>query len=239
VAVHDEENERAASASDNGGLHVPEGPHPRVTDNTPFRAGKGYLYEGGLRVPLIVRGPGLASKRVIATPLENTDWLPTLIELAGAPAVREVDGVSQARLLRTGKASRGARTFFWHIPHYTNQGSRPAGALRDGRWKLVEHYDNGQVELFDLEADIGESRDVSKVNADRTGALRKRLLEWRRSVAAQENTPNPAVDLDLYRQIYVQFDSSRFDPFRADEEAWKRAAAWRERMNAAINRAAR
>lgn len=225
--------------SDNGGLHVPEGPHPRVTDNTPFRAGKGSLYEGGQRVPLIVRGPGLASKRVIATPLENTDWLPTLIELAGAPAVREVDGVSQARLLRTGNASRGARTFFWHIPHYTNQGSRPAGALRDGRWKLVEHYDNGQVELFDLEADIGESRDVSKVNADRTGALRKRLLEWRRSVPAQENTPNPAVDLDLYRQIYVQFDSSRFDPFRADKEAWKRAAAWRERMNAAINRVAR
>lgn len=225
--------------SDNGGLHMPEGPHPRVTHNTPFRAGKGYLYEGGLRVPLIVRGPELASKQVIDTPVDNTDWLPTLLELAGAPAVRDVDGVSEARLLRTGKASAGSRTFFWHIPHYTNQGSRPAGAMRDGRWKLVEHYDNGQVELFDLDADVGESRDVSKLNADRTTAMRNRLLEWRRSVGAQENTPNPSVDLDLYRQIYVEFDSSRFDPLRADEEAWKRAAAWREQMNAAIKRAVR
>lgn len=84
--------------SDNGGLHMPEGQHARVTHNTPFRAGKGYLYEGGLRVPLIVRGPGLASKRVIDTPLVNTDWLPTLLELAGAPAAADLDGVSQAQL---------------------------------------------------------------------------------------------------------------------------------------------
>lgn len=224
--------------SDNGGLHMPEGPHPRVTHNTPFRAGKGYLYEGGLRVPLIVRGPGLASTRVIDTPLDGTDWLPTLMELAGVPAVGDVDGVSQVRLLRTGKAS-GSRTFFWHIPHYTNQGSRPAGAVRDGRWKLVEHYDTGKVELFDLDVDVTESRDLSKANANRTAAMRKRLLEWRRSVGAQENTPNPAVDLALYRQIYVEFDSSRFDPLGADEEAWKRAAIWRERMNTAIKSAAK
>jgi arylsulfatase A len=225
--------------SDNGGLHMPEGPHPRVTHNTPFRAGKGYLYEGGVRVPLIVRGPGLASKQVSDTPLENTDWLPTLMELAGVQAVADIDGVSQARLLRTGRASAASRRFFWHIPHYTNQGSRPAGAVRDGRWKLVEHYDNGQVELFDLDADVGERRDVSTANADRTAAMRKRLLEWRRAVSAQENTPNPAVDLNLYRHIYVEFDSSRFEPLRADDEAWKRAAIWREQMNAAIKRPAK
>src|SRR5688572_12389185 len=142
--------------SDNGGLHVPEGTHPRVTHNTPFRAGKGYLYEGGLRVPLIVRGPGLATRQVIDTPLVNTDWMPTLLELVGATAPKNVDGVSQARLLRTGKPSSSSRTFFWHIPHYTNQGSRPAGAVRDGRWKLVEHYDTERVELFDLDADVAE-----------------------------------------------------------------------------------
>ena len=220
--------------SDNGGLHMPEGSHPRVTHNTPFRAGKGYLYEGGLRVPLIVRGPGLAGKRVIDTPVDNTDWLPTLLELAGAPAAAGVDGVSQAPLLRTGRASAGPRTFFWHIPHYTNQGSRPAGAIRDGRWKLVEHYDDEQVELFDLEADTGESRDLSRKHADRAASMRNRLREWRRSVGAQENTPNPSADVELYRQIYVEFDSSRFDPLRATESEWKRAARWRERMNAAI-----
>ena len=222
--------------SDNGGLHMPEGGHPRVTHNTPFRAGKGYLYEGGLRVPLIVRGPGLVNRRVIDAPFVNMDWLPTLIEVAGAAAPRDVDGLSHARLLRAGSPSSGSRTFFWHIPHYTNQGSRPAGAVRDGRWKLVEHYDDGRVELFDLDADPGETRDLSAVEPARTGALRKRLRDWRVSVGAQENTPNPSFDPDLYRQIYVDFDSTRFDPLRADEAAWKAVALWRQRMDAAIKR---
>src|SRR5688500_18167410 len=167
--------------SDNGGLHMPDGPHPRVTHNTPFRAGKGYLYEGGLRVPLIVRGPGIASRRVIETPLVNTDWLPTLLELAGAPAPGDVDGVSRAQLLKTGKSSASA-TFYWHLPHYTNQGSRPAGAIRDGKWKVVEHYDDQRAELFDLDEDIREARDLSAREPARTAALRTRLRAWRASV---------------------------------------------------------
>ena len=222
--------------SDNGGLHMPEGPHPRVTHNTPFRAGKGYVYEGGLRVPLIVRGPGLVSRRVIDTPVINTDWLPTLLELAGQPSSDALDGVSQAALLRSGKTSV-SRTFYWHIPHYTNQGSRPAGALRDGRWKLVEHYDDERVELFDLQADVTESKDLSSVDPARTAALRRRLKEWRLAVSAQENKPNPAIETDLYRRIYVDFDSTRFDPLRADEAAWKAAATWRQLMNEAGKRA--
>lgn len=223
--------------SDNGGLHMPEGPHPRVTHNTPFRAGKGYLYEGGLRVPLIVRGPGVASTRVIPAPFVNTDWMPTLLELVGAPAATGLDGVSQAQLLRSGtpSSSSASRAFYWHIPHYTNQGSRPAGAVRSGKWKLVEHYDDERVELFDLEADAGETRDLSTAEAARTAALRKQLRDWKTAVGAQENTPNPSVDLDLYKRIYTAFDSTRFDPLRADEQAWKAAAAWRERMDAAIN----
>ena len=222
--------------SDNGGLHMPEGPHARVTHNTPYRAGKGYLYEGGLRVPLIVRGPGLASNLVITSPLVNTDWLPTLLELTSARSGQpnELDGVSQAQLLRTGQAPRAGRQFFWHLPHYTNQGSRPAGAMRDGKWKLVEHYDDGRAELFDLEADVGEGRDLSKAEPDRTATMRRHLREWRTSVGAQENTPNPAVDLDLYKKIYVDVDSTRFDPLRADAAAWRATATWREQMNAAI-----
>ena len=222
--------------SDNGGLHMPEGPHPRVTHNTPFRAGKGYLYEGGLRVPLIVRGPGMMSRRVIDTPVMNTDWLPTLLELAGHPASDALDGVSQAALLRSGKPA-ASRTLYWHIPHYTNQGSRPAGAIREGRWKLVEHYDDERVELFDLQADVTEAKDLSGVDPARTAALRKRLKEWRLSVSAQENRPNPAIEMDLYRRIYVEFDSTRFDPLRADEAAWKAAATWRQLMNEAGKRA--
>ena len=222
--------------SDNGGLHVPEGPHPRVTYNAPFRAGKGYLYEGGLRVPLIVRGPGLARQRIIETPFVNSDWLPTLLELAGAtPATRELDGVSQAELLRTGTSST-PRAFYWHLPHYTNQGSRPAGAMRDGKWKLVEHYDDERVELFDLDADVGERRDLSTSDSARAAAMRKQLRSWRVSVDAQENTPNPSVDQNLYRQLYVDFDPTRFDPMRADDAAWTAVGIWRERMNAAVKR---
>jgi arylsulfatase A-like enzyme len=220
--------------SDNGGLHVPEGPHPRVTHNTPFRAGKGYLYEGGVRVPLIVRGPGIPAGRVVDAPMMNTDWLPTFLELAGAPAATGLDGISQVNLLRTGKPASAQRTFFWHIPHYTNQGSRPAGAVRDGRWKLVEHYDSGQAELFDLTADVSETIDRSKADPARTAALRQRLREWRTSVGAQENTPNPGVDVKLYDQLYVEFDPTRFDPLRADNQAWQAIAMWRQRMDAAV-----
>jgi arylsulfatase A-like enzyme len=224
--------------SDNGGLHVPEGSHPRVTHNTPFRAGKGYLYEGGLRVPLIVRGPGIPAGRVVDAPMMNTDWLPTFLELAGAPTATDLDGISQLNLLRTGKPAPGERTFFWHIPHYTNQGSRPAGAVRDGRWKLVEHYDSGQAELFDLVADVSETNDRSKADPARTSAMRQRLREWRTSVAAQENTPNPGVDPKLYDQLYVEFDPTRFDPLRADAQAWQAIGVWRQRMNAAVKLAA-
>jgi len=222
--------------SDNGGLHVPEGPHPRVTHNTPFRAGKGYLYEGGLRVPLIVDGPGLARKRVVDAPIINTDWLPTLLELAGVRASGEIDGISQATLLESGRPSSGTRRFFWHIPHYTNQGSRPSGAMREGKWKLVERYDDGKVELFDLSVDVGETRDLAAADPGRAASMRARLRQWRQSTGAQENTPNPAFDPEMFNRIYADFDSSRFDPLRADEEAWKVVALWRQRMNAATRR---
>ncbi len=220
--------------SDNGGLHVPEGPHPRVTHNTPYRAGKGYVYEGGLRVPLVVRGPGIPAGRVVDAPFLNTDWTPTLLALAGLPAARDLDGVSQAETLRTGKGAARSRTLFWHIPHYTNQGSRPAGAVRDGRWKLVEHYDSGRAELYDLDADVGEQKDLAAAQAARTAALRAQLRQWRTSVGAQENTPNPTVNLDRYRELYVEFDPTRFDPLHADAAAWKAVALWRQRMDAAI-----
>ena len=220
--------------SDNGGLHVPEGPHPRATHNTPYRAGKGYVYEGGLRVPVIVRGPGIPSGRIVDAPFINTDWMPTILELAGVPAARDLDGVSQAATLRTGAGSSRSRTLFWHIPHYTNQGSRPAGAVRDGKWKLVEHYDSGRAELYDLDADVGEKKDLAAAQPARTAALRAELRRWRTAVAAQENSPNPAVDLDRYRELYVEFDPTQFDPLHADAAAWKAVALWRQRMDAAI-----
>ena len=219
--------------SDNGGLHVAEGPHPRVTHNTPFRAGKGFLYEGGLRVPLIVRGPGVVRGRTIEAPFVNTNWLPTLLELAGVPAAKGLDGRSGAALLRTGRAA-STQPLYWHLPHYTNQGSRPAGAVRDGRWKLVEHYDTGSVELFDLDADRSEARDLSGQEPARAAALRQRLRAWRAEIGAQENAPNPAADAALFRRLYVEFDPTRFDPRRATAQDWAAMASWRQTMNAAV-----
>jgi arylsulfatase A-like enzyme len=183
---------------------------------------------------LIVRGPGLASKQVIDTPMVNLDWLPTLLELAGAPAAADVDGISQAVLLRTAKASARSRTFYWHLPHYTNQGSRPAGAVREGAWKLVAHYDSDTVSLFNLENDVVEANDLAKREPSRAAALGRKLADWRRSVGAQENTPNPAVNMSLYDALYVTFDPTRFDPLHADEAVWKTVGEWRKRMDAAI-----
>ena len=190
--------------SDNGGLHMPEGPHPRVTHNTPFRAGKGYLYEGGLRVPLIVQGPGSCRGASMRDAFLNTDWMPTLLELARSAVPGGLDGVSQARLLTPGKPPAGERTFYWHIPHYTNQGSRPAGAVREGQWKLVEHYDDGRAQLFDLSADIYEVQDLSAAEQARTASLRGKLAKWLMAVDALLEHTEPqcrrgAVSADLRR----------------------------------------
>lgn len=221
--------------SDNGGLHVPEGPHPRVTHNTPYRAGKGFVYQGGLRIPLIVRWPGhVPAGKIVDDPVINTDWIPTLLELAGQPAPQGLDGVSFAALL-TGRGPAPQRPLFWHFPHYTNQGSRPSGAMRDGNWMLVEYYDEEQVELYDLTKDIAETRDVAAQQADRVAAMRAALAAWRKGVNAQGNRPNPDFDLAKFRALYVDFDASRFEPAKADAHQWQNIWQWRKMMNAAVS----
>lgn len=221
--------------SDNGGLHVPEGPHARVTHNTPFRAGKGFLYEGGLRVPLIVRWPGrIAPGAVVDTAVINTDWLPTLLEFAGQPAPAGLDGRSFAALL-TGQSEKHSGTFFWHFPHYNNQGGRPGGAMRDGEWKLVEYYDAPDApELYQLSNDIGEQTNLARLHPNRVRTMRSALAGWRAAVGAQSNTPNPNFDPLRYREIYTDIDISRFDPARADAAVWTAVQTWRSRMNAAV-----
>lgn len=176
--------------SDNGGLSTSEG-HP--TSNLPLRAGKGWLYEGGIRVPWIVVAPGVtAPGSTCDTPVLSTDLFPTLLELAGVPSPPEVslDGVSFVPLLRGVGLARGP--LFWHYPHYGNQGGAPGGAVIDGDWKLIEWYEGGQVELFQLGRDPGEQRDLAAVEPGRVGELRERLGAWRAQVGARMPTPNPA-----------------------------------------------
>jgi arylsulfatase A-like enzyme len=220
--------------SDNGGLHVPEGPHPKVTHNTPYRAGKGFVYEGGMRIPLIVRWPGhVPAGKIVDDPVINTDWIPTLLELAGQPAATGLDGVSFAPLL-TDRGPLAKRNLFWHFPHYTNQGSRPSGAVREGNWMLVEYYDEEKVELYDLAGDICEKQDLAAQQPDRVARMRSALATWRKDNDAQLNTPNPQFDPAKYRELYIDVDASRFEPATADPAQWEQMWQWRKQMNAVV-----
>lgn len=228
------DNTLVVFTSDNGGLHVPEGPHPRITHNTPYRAGKGFVYEGGLRIPLIVRWPGhVPAGKVVDTPVINTDWIPTLLELAGRPVPSGLDGVSLAALL-TGQDRAPRRSLFWHFPHYTNQGSRPSGALRDDNWMLVEYYDDDHAELYDLSLDLAERYDLAARHPDRVAKMRTALAGWRGEVGAQDNRPNPDFIPARYRELYVDVDASQFDPAQADQAQWEKMWAWRKGMNAVL-----
>ena len=141
--------------SDNGGLSTSEG-HP--TSNLPLRAGKGWLYEGGIREPMIIKWPGhTAPGSVVDDPVISTDFYPTMLQMAGLPldSAQHADGVSLVPLLeRTGALERDA--LFWHYPHYGNQGGFPGSAVRMGRYKLIESFEHERLQLFDLDNDIGE-----------------------------------------------------------------------------------
>jgi arylsulfatase A-like enzyme len=215
--------------SDNGGLHVLEG-GVTPTHNTPFRAGKGFLYEGGFRVPLIVRWPGVVKPGVDeSTPVISTDWTPTLLNAATAASPPNMDGINLMPVL-AGKATQGNRTLCWHQPHYMNQGSRPSGAIRDSNWKLIEHYENGACELYDLASDVGETNDVSAKHPQRVAELRGKLEKWRRDVKAQTNTPNPAFNATQWKSCYGNTDVSRLPADKLATETTSKLKGWRQAM---------
>ena len=222
--------------SDNGGLHVLEFPGTPATHNRPYRAGKGYVYEGGLREPLLIRWPGVVKPgSVCETPVVLTDLVPTLLEAGGvdvAKTVGPLDGVSLAKALRGEPMS--ARTLYWHFPHYTNQGSRPAGAIRDGDWKLVEQFEDGSVELFNLADDITETKNLAEAQPARAKELLAKLQAWRTSVGARMMLPNPEFDESLHHRLYVDQDPSLLKPDKTAavmEPVWQ---DWRSAMNAAV-----
>src|SRR5262249_30634724 len=159
--------------SDNGGLSVKEGPNTPSTSNAPLRAGKGYLYEGGIREPLIVRWPGaVKAGSMCAVPVSSVDYFPTILSMAGSQADPQqmVDGQNLVPLLRqTGAFHREA--IYWHYPHYSNQGGKPGGAVRQGDFKLIEWYEDGKLELFNLKDDIGEHHDLAARMPEKTRAL--------------------------------------------------------------------
>ncbi len=174
--------------SDNGGYH-------RVTSNAPLRAGKGYSYEGGHREPLLVRLPGrVDAGSVCSAPVTSVDFYPTILELTGAPGDprhnASLDGVSLVPLLeQTGRPEREA--IYWHYPHYSPQGGTPSGAIRVGDFKLIEFFEDGHLELYNLAEDLGETTDLVDAMPEMAQKLQGMLVAWRERVDAKMPTPNP------------------------------------------------
>ena len=180
--------------SDNGGLSTSEG---SPTANLPLRGGKGWMYEGGIREPMLIRGPGVGKPgTVIDTPVTSTDFYPTLLELAGLRTRpdQHVDGASLVPLLRGERMRRAP--LYWHYPHYGNQGGAPSGAIRAADWKLIKWYEDGSTELYNLGNDPGERYDLSKLNPRASAGLERRLDAWLQQVDANMPSSNPAYDGD-------------------------------------------
>ena len=178
--------------SDNGGLSTSEG---SPTANVPLRGGKGWIYEGGIREPMMIRAPGVTKPgSVNDTPVTSTDFYPTILELAGLPPRprQHVDGTSLVPWLKGESRDRGP--LFWHFPHYGNQGGPPAGAVRQGPWKLIEMYEDGALELYRLDRDISERYNLVELYPDRARDLYEQLTEWREETGAVMPSENPSYD---------------------------------------------
>ncbi len=186
------ENTLIIFTSDNGGLGLDElGPTP--TSMLPLRKWKGHVYEGGIRVPAIFSWTGKIRPGSVSDEyFSSIDYLPTLCNIAGINVLPgNVDGINILPLLTTSGKTGEERPIFWHYPHFSNQLGRPAGAVRVGDYKLVESYETGKVELYDLGNDISESTDLSQRLIQKTQELLNLLTAWRKNVRAQMPVPNP------------------------------------------------
>ena len=181
--------------SDSGGLYRSHnGTGPIVTSNAPLRGENGTLYEGGIRVPLIVRWPASAEPGSVShTPVSSIDLFPTFAELAGCEtrSARAVDGASLVPLL-TGSGSMDRNALFWHYPHYHH--GCPAGAVREGDFKLIENYEDNSLELYNLKDDPAEQHNLAEQHPGETRRLLRSLANWRASVGARMPTANPNYD---------------------------------------------
>jgi arylsulfatase A-like enzyme len=173
-------------SSDNGGADA-------FTSNAPLRGGKGSLHEGGIRVPMVVHDPrNNPESRRSDVPVSHIDILPTVLELIGEPQQGAFEGISLVRLLQAPDAALPRDALYWHFPMYAADGSvTPCGAIRQGDWKLIEYFETGAVELYDLVADPSESVDRAAEHPEKAAALRAALHAWREARRAAMPRPNP------------------------------------------------
>jgi arylsulfatase A-like enzyme len=180
--------------SDNGGLTTNLKSYNSIAPTAllPLRAGKGWLYEGGIRIPLLIKPSYYSGKaKIIDEPVVSHDLYPTLHTVTGIKIdnSEEIDGVDFSPLLSSG-SNLNRNEMYWYYPHYHGSGWTPGAAIRQGKWKLIEFYETGKVELYDLSIDISEKNDVSQVYPDKTIELKKRLKELLKRHNAQPATVN-------------------------------------------------
>ena len=201
-----EENTIVIFFSDNGGMSAANFGNPaRIiqddkldmaysTSNLPLRGGKGWLYEGGIREPMIIRWPGKGNNGTVCdVPVISNDFFPTILDMLGLPIPQEtkLDGVSIVPLLK-GEDKLDREAIYWHFPHYSNHGMQsPGGAIRAGDYKLLEYFENNTVQLFNLNTDISEQHDLSGSETEKVNELRSMLHKWREDIHAQMMPPNP------------------------------------------------
>jgi arylsulfatase A-like enzyme len=167
--------------SDNGGLSTSEG---SPTSNLPLRGGKGWVYEGGIREPWIIRYPSVTKPGSVSSQMIcSIDLLPTVASIVGSKFKHKVDGIDLTPAFKGQKLNREA--LYWHYPHYSNQGGIPGGAVRIADYKLFENYENGEVSLYNLKKDIGESKDLSSSEPKRVRDMRNKLHDWYKEVDAK------------------------------------------------------
>lgn len=189
-----DENTIVVFTSDNGGLSVREVPafakHTPPTDNGRLREGKGYVYEGGIREPLLVRWPLVINEaKLDSTPVVGQDFFNTLMEVANVEK-RTSDGVSIAPLFEGDTLPK--RGILWHLPHYSPQGGKPSTAYREGDWKLIHHYEDERYEVFNLKQDISETEDLAEKHPEKREELKKNMQEMLQKLGAKFPEPNPS-----------------------------------------------
>ena len=180
------ENPNVVFTSDNGGLSTKKNAN-NPTSNAPLRAGKGWCYEGGIRVPLIFFVPSVVTAgSTCDVPVTSTDLYPTILGLAGLPAMpnQHADGLGLVPLLK-GERSLSRKAIYWHYPHYHGSTWAPGGAIRAGDWKLIEFFEEQVHELYHLRNDVGEREDLSTRYPEKAQELLDMLLRWREDIGAK------------------------------------------------------
>ena len=176
-----DDNTVVVFVSDNGGVSAGD---DYATSNLPLRGGKGYQWEAGTRIPFLVKAPQIKNAiKKVDTPVTGADLFPTLLELAGIENPSKVDGKSLVPLMKD--EAFGARSLYWHYPHYGNQGGDPSAIIRKGNWKLIHYFEDGKNELYDLGSDMGETNNVFDQFPQEGMALKNELENWLSSTGAK------------------------------------------------------